>query len=126
MEIDSFSIFSCFWAKLAVLDRVSRAVVTVDGAGEFETVADDVGDAEMANFWDISLVLAPVVSIIAFFLLSESAIDCDVATQVTLPISKCWGVVASVWVPKVAIKVAETGIGGLMMWQLVWVLTKLV
>ena len=77
-------------------------MVILDSASEFGTVADDVGNEKMAKFWDISLVVAPVVQIIVFFPFLKSAGDRDMATQVEWPISKCWGVVVLVWVPVVA------------------------
>ena len=70
---------------MAVFDRVSRAVVVVDGAGKFEEVTDGVGEEKIAVFSQISLV----ESIFKFFLYSVSVEDCDVAMRVGGLILKC-------------------------------------
>ena len=41
MEMQDFSIFSSFWVKTAVVDRVSRAVVAVDNAMDSNMVVCD-------------------------------------------------------------------------------------
>lgn len=56
VEMDDFPIFSCFWAKLAILDRVSMAAVVVDGAIASVEVTDGVGAKKMVIFGEISLV----------------------------------------------------------------------
>jgi hypothetical protein len=77
-EIDEFSTFSCFWAKLAIVDRVSKAVVAVEGEDGFETVAEGVIDEKAEKFCEISVV----EPIFAFFLSSGSTRDCDTAMRV--------------------------------------------
>ena len=50
VEMDEFSIFfSCFWVKLIVFDRVSRAMVAVEVVFGYEGVADGVGEEKMAG-----------------------------------------------------------------------------
>lgn len=60
VEMDNFLIFSCFWAKLAILDRVSRAAVVVDGAIASVEVTDGVGAKKTMIFGEISLIAAAV------------------------------------------------------------------
>jgi hypothetical protein len=105
-EMGECSIFSCFSVKLAVVDRFSRAVVVVEGAVEFVEVTDSVGEEKMGTFGAIS----PVEPNFAFFLFSESARERDVATQVGQPISRCWDVPVSVWVPVVVNEVVAMDI----------------
>jgi hypothetical protein len=45
----------CFWAIVAVVDRVSRAPVVVGSAGEFEGVPGGVGEEKMAVSGEVSL-----------------------------------------------------------------------
>ncbi len=80
VEIDGFSPFSLFWVKPAVVDRVSRAVVLVEGADKSEAAVDSVANERTVKSCEISLVPARVVPIFEFFPFSESAGDCDVAT----------------------------------------------
>jgi len=77
-----FSVFSCFWANLSIFDRVSRAVVVVGGASEFEMIADVIGNEKTAIFCGIWLVVGPVVLNFVFFPFPESTRDCDMSTQV--------------------------------------------
>jgi hypothetical protein len=130
-EIGGISDFWCFWAKLAIVDRVSRAPVMVGSAGKFEGVPDDVGDEKIVMFCEISLasVVALVVHVVVFFSFPGSAGVCDEATQVGELISRCWGVTVLVCVPMVARDVeGMTGTeidgdeGSWCQWQLVWVL----
>lgn len=113
VEMDEFPTFWCFWAKLAIVDRISRVVVAVEGADVFEIVADDVNNEKTGIFRDISLV----EPIFAFLLFPGITGDCDVATRVRGLISRCWDILVSVWVPMVAIeadsveKVAGTRVG---------------
>ena len=53
VAIDSISTFSTFWVKSAIVDRISRAVVVMEGAGEFNWVTDGVGNEKMAKFCEI-------------------------------------------------------------------------
>jgi hypothetical protein len=90
----NFSGFSSFWAKLAVIDRVSKAVVTVNGASGFGEVADSVDEEKTAIFGEFS-------HIFEFFLLPESTRDCDMAAWVGEPMLGFWDILALVWVPTV-------------------------
>ena len=101
-EMVEFSVFWRFSINLAIVDRVSRAVVVLNDAGEFEMVADDGGDEKTAKFCEISLGRAFVVQIPMFFPFSSSARGCDVATRVGEPISACWDVLMSVCVSTIA------------------------
>jgi hypothetical protein len=78
----NFSGFSSFWAKLAVIDRVSNVAMVVDGVAESEEMMDDFGEEKTAKFAEILPVVASVVLISVFFPFLESAGDRDVATQV--------------------------------------------
>lgn len=70
--------FSSFWGKPAIVERVSRAVVVMDGADEFKEVSEGPGEEKRARFGEISIV----VQIFMFFLFLESAGSCDVFTDV--------------------------------------------
>lgn len=129
MENDDFSTFSLFWVKSANVDRVSRAVEVTEGVVESRKATDCVNDENMVLYSEFSLVR----TIFAFSPFLQGAGDCDVATQVRCPISRCWDVVVSVSVPvfdKIAEGVAGAGIsaeeGSLRTWALVWVLTGFV
>lgn len=88
-EMGEFSIFSIFWAKSIIFDRVSRDMVAVEGADESKMVADDVGDEIKVLSSENSLIIALVVSDIVFFLFLKSAGDCDVPMRVGQHISRC-------------------------------------
>ena len=47
--IDSISPFSTFWVKPANVDHVSRAVMVMEGAGEFDGKMDSVGDKKLVK-----------------------------------------------------------------------------
>lgn len=49
MEMQDFSSFSSFWVKLAVVDRVSRAVVAVDNAMDSNMVVCDCDSKKTPN-----------------------------------------------------------------------------
>lgn len=55
---------------LTIVDRVSKAVVAVEGADGSKMVADDVGDEIKVLSSENSLVIALVVLIFVFFFLS--------------------------------------------------------
>ena len=69
--------------------------MVVEGAVESEEVSDGVCEEKMGTFG----VISPVEPNFAFFPFLESVREWDVATQVGQPISKCWDVPVSVWVP---------------------------
>ena len=46
---------------MAIVDRVSSAVVVVDSAGESDAVSEGVGDERIMEFCEISLVVASVL-----------------------------------------------------------------
>jgi len=77
-----FSRLSSFWAISAIVDRVSQDVVVVEGVGGLGEVTDGVGDEKLVFSFEISLVIALVVPIFVFFLLSVSAGDCNMSSQV--------------------------------------------
>jgi hypothetical protein len=83
---------------LAVVERVLRSAIIVEGAVGFKTVTDDAGIEKTVVFGVILLV----VPIFGFFLFLVSAVDCDVATQVGETISECWDILDSVWVVEIA------------------------
>ena len=60
---------------MANVDRITRPVVTVDGAGESMDVTEGVDEEKMAIFGGISLVWP----FFDFFLFPGSAEDCVVA-----------------------------------------------
>jgi hypothetical protein len=86
---------------LAIVDRVLRAEMVVEGAKELEGVADGVDKEISAIFGEISLIFG-------FFLLPESAGGCDVATKMGEPFPRFRDVLASVCEPVVT---SETGGG---------------
>ena len=46
VAIDSFSTFSTFWVKLAIVGHVSRTVTALDNANKYEEVADGVNEKQ--------------------------------------------------------------------------------
>jgi hypothetical protein len=77
VEMAEFSIFRCFGAKLAIVDRVSIDVVTLEGLCGFETVADVVVDEKTVIFCKISPEVALVVPNFVFLPFPGIARDCD-------------------------------------------------
>lgn len=118
VNMDDFSSFWTFLVKMGVVGRVLKAEVVDDGGGELQTVIDGVFGEKMKGFGEILLEIVPIF---AFSILSRSAGDCEVATQVGGPIWRSWDVVVSVWVPVVVVETkGMTGSGdvdGVMMWQ---------
>ena len=55
-EIGEYSIFWCFWTKLAILDRVSRANMVVECDCLSVVVKEDVCEEKMEKFDEFSLV----------------------------------------------------------------------
>ena len=80
VEMGEFSSFSRFSVELANFDRVSRSVIAVGGVSESRKVADGVVGERTVIFCEISVVVALVVLIFAFFPNPGSARACDVAT----------------------------------------------
>jgi hypothetical protein len=87
--------------KLIVVERVLEKEMVVEGADECATVAGGIGDEKTVIFGGIS-------PIFEFFLLPESAGDCDVATKMGEPFPRFRDVLASVCEPVVT---SETGGG---------------
>lgn len=56
LEMAEFSSFWCFWAILAVFDRVLSAVIVVGGVVKSEEVTDGVDEEKPAKTGEISLV----------------------------------------------------------------------
>jgi hypothetical protein len=61
----TFLTFSCFWVKLAIVDRFLKAVMVVEGAVEFKEVKDGVSEVKTVILGKILLVVP-----IFFFLFS--------------------------------------------------------
>ena len=64
--------------------------MVVEDVVGLEEVTDDIGDAKMELFCEISLVVALVMLIFAFFPFLGSAQEWDGATQVGGQFSRCW------------------------------------
>jgi hypothetical protein len=81
-ELDEYSVFSCFWAKLSVIGRISGAGVIGDGAGESDTVKNGVGEEKPMLSDDLSLIRGLEFRFSRFFPFMDGAGDCEVAVWV--------------------------------------------
>jgi hypothetical protein len=78
VEMGDCSTFPCFWVKPTVVDRISGAVMIVEGAVELYEVIEGVVEKKMQIFGEISLFFAFFPSP---FPGSAASGDCVVAAQ---------------------------------------------